>query len=325
MEEYKQELHSIDTSGKVALPFNEEQFKDFIVSLLGKPQTISKYLRGSFEINKENIISLFEVINQRIYQQNDSKLIQFRASIYYNDNTTVTLNGFDHLVHYNEKLPLVSRAVHLTWQYLVKFRDKETFEKQEISISFVTDNNGPIPSFDDDIHHRYYDSGVSFRISHTARTWGADIEAMLTKNLQTLIKKDNKIIDFFKFNSERVGHLISAALIAITLILSLINTNEKIKLNENINNSTLWIHHYGNYIFLFLGIYFLQKITLIVLEEFEFYGAPSFIILTPESEKNKIKVQNSYKRKLSKYLLTVIGSLILGVAGNYLYTYLTTK
>lgn len=65
----------------------------------------------------------------------------------------------------------MSRAVHLTWQYLVKFRDKKTFEKQEIAISFITDNNGSMPSFDDDVNQRYYDSGISFRISHTARTW----------------------------------------------------------------------------------------------------------------------------------------------------------
>jgi hypothetical protein len=324
MDDNKVEIQSVETAGQVALPFNDEQFKDFIVSLLGKPQTISKYLRGTFEINKDDIITLFEVINQRIYQQNDSKLIQFRASIYYNDNTTVTLNGFDHLVHFNEKLPLVSRAVHLTWQYLVKFRDKETFEKQEIAVSFITDNNGPMPSFDDDIHHRYYDSGISFRISHTARTWGSDIEAMLTKNLQTLIQKENKFLDFFKFNNERVGHLISAFLISTTLILSLLNTNQIINDGKYSDNPIFWIHHYGNFIFLFLGIYFLQKITLIILEEFEFYGAPSFIILTPESEKNKVKIQNSYKKKLGKYLFAVISSLILGVAGNFLYTYLTT-
>lgn len=311
-------------AGQVALPFDDEQFKDFIVSLLGKPQTITKYIRGSFEINKENIISLFEIINQRIYQQNDSNLIQFRASIYYNDNTTVTLNGFDHLVHFNEKLPLISRAVHLTWQYLVKFRDKETFEKQEISVSFITDNNGPIPSFDDGEHQRYYDSGINFRISHTARTWGADIEGILTKNLETLVRKDNKLIDFFKYNNERVGHLISAFLISSTLIFSLVNTQKIIQTGTFANNPTYWIHHYGNFIFLFLGIYFLQKVTLIVLEEFEFYGAPSFIILTPESEKNKIKVQNSYRKNLGKYLFAVVSSLVLGVAGNYIYTYLTS-
>ena len=108
------EISNTDHSGQVALPFNEDQFKDFIVSLLGKPQTISKHLRGNFSIDKNDLISIFEVINQRIYQQNNAKLIQFRASIYYSDNTLVTLNGFDHLVNYNEKLPLVSKAVHLT-------------------------------------------------------------------------------------------------------------------------------------------------------------------------------------------------------------------
>lgn len=313
----------VSTSGQVALPFNEDQFKDFIVSLLGKPQTITKYLRGSYEINKDNLVSLFEIVNQRIYQQNDSKLIQFRATIYYNDNTTVTLNGLDHLVYFNDKLPLVSTAVHLTWQYLVKFRDKETFEKQEISVSFITETDGRVPIFDEDTYHRFHDDGISFRISHTARTWGADIEAILTKHLKTIVKKESKILSFFRYNSENVQHAVSAILIAITLVISLYQTLSLRSENAHSKDSIFWIHHYGSYIFLVLGIRILLKVTLVILEEFEFYSSPSFILLTPESEKNKIKKLSNYKKKWSRYLGTIILSILLGIIANYVYHYLS--
>jgi len=312
----------ISTSGQVALPFNEDQFKDFIVSLLGKPQTITKNFRSSFEINIDNLASLFEIINQRIYQQNDSKLIQFRTTVYYNDNSTITLNGFEHLVNYNEKLPLVPIAVHLTWQYLVKFRDKATFEKQEISVSFITETDEPIPIFDNDLN-RYHDDGISFRISHSARTWGADIEALLTKHLKTILKKDSKILSFFRYNTQNVQHAVSAILFSITLIISMLNTLSIKNKNLHVDESIYWIHHYGSYIFLLLGIAVLSKLTLVILEEFEYYGPPSFILLTSESKKNKIKRQSNYRKKWGRYIGTIILSIIISIVANYVYHYLS--
>lgn len=317
------EITNFETTGQVALPFNEEQFKDFIVSLLGKPQTISKFINGSFEINKSNLVSIFELINQRIYQQNDSKLIQFRATIYYNDNTTITLSGFDHLVHYNENLPVISRAVHLTWQYLVKFRDKNTFEKQEISLSFVADDNGPMPIFDGQQDNRYYDSGINFIISHTARTWGADIEGLLTKHLEVLVKKDSKILRYIRYNSESVNNILFSILFLITLIFSYRNTQNIFQTKNNINDSVFWIHHYGNYIFLLIGMYIIYKITIIILEELQYFKKPSFVILTPKSEKFKNKIIKNYRNNLIKYFLTALTSITLGIIGNYLYENLT--
>lgn len=312
-----QELSNFETNGKVALPFNEEQFKDFIVSLLGKPQTITKSFDGSFEVNKDNLITLFEIINQRITQQNDSKLIQFRATIYYNDNTTTTLNGFDHLVHYNEHIPLVSRAIHLTWQYLVKFRDKNTFEKQEISVSFVSDDNGPMPIFDDNYSRRYYDTGISFIISHTARTWGADIEGLLSRHLNTIVKKENKIRRYFRYNSESVGNILGVILILITIGFGYFNTNELV--SQNTNDPILWIQHYGNYIFLFAFIVVLIKISNVILEEFTFYRNLSFLLLTPESFKYKKKLTDSYRKQTFKYCTTLIITILIGILTNFIY------
>lgn len=304
-------------SGQVALPFNESQFKDFIVSLLGKPQTITKRFRGSFEINKDSLIGLFELLNQRVYQQNESSLIQFRATVYYDDNSTVTLNGFDHLVNFNERMPLVSTAVHLTWQYLVKFRDKKTYEKQEISVSFVTSQGVAIASIDEDIYYHPNQSFVSVRIAHTARTWGADIEALLTRHIKTIVKKDHKFFQYFQYNYEKVEHLISALLIGITLAFSISKT---LSLPDN-NSVANLIKHYGNLLFLFFGVYFLLKVTLIFLEEFEVYGKPSAVLLTPESEKAKQKHLKRYRKEWVRYFLTMVISLLLGILSNYLYNH----
>lgn len=317
IENYQNSEPKKSSAGQVALPFNEEQFKDFIVSLLGKPQTISKRFTGTFDIDKDNLIALYQVLNQRINQQNDARLIQFRATISYDDNSTVTLNGFDHLVNYNETLPLVSVSVHLTWQYLLKFRDKDSFEKQEISISFQTANDGnPVGSMDEFYHP--YRNTVGFRISHTARTWGADIEGLLSKHIKTITNKDSKILDFFKYNDEAIENLVTAFLFGITLIFSIIKTNELI---DNTNPSIL-IKHYGNLLFLFFAIYILTRFTVVILDKFHLFSSPSFVRLTQETEKYKLKKLKSYKMKWVKYFGAIIVSLLIGVVSNILYKYL---
>lgn len=307
--------------GQVSFPFTQTQFTDFLVSLLGRPQTITKKFVGSFEITKDTLITLFEVLNQRIYQQNESKLIQFRATIYYSDNSTVTLNGFDHLVHYNEKLPLISQAVHLTWTYVVKFRDKESFEKQEISISFITETENEI-SFDEDTKFDSYHSFINFRIAHTARTWGADIEGLLTRHLQTIVKKTPRLLEFFKYNSNKVEYTFSGTLMLITFTFSIFKTLKLIKIVDT-SNVSVWLHHYAKIGFLFVGTYILIKATLLLLDEFEIYETPSFVLLTQESEKAKIKTAITFKKRARRYVGVMIGSIILGVLGNYVYDWLT--
>jgi len=305
------------TSGEIALPFNEDQFKDFIVSLLGKPQTITKRFTGTFDIDKDNLITLHQVLHQRINQQNNARLIQFRATIYYDDNSTVTLNGFDHLVNYNETLPLVSVSVHLTWQYLLKFQDKESFEKQEISISFQTANDGnPIGSMDEFYHP--YRNVVGLRISHTARTWGADIEGLLSKHINTITNKDSKVLDFFKYNDDAVENIVSIFLFGITLIFSIVKTNKIL----NVTDTSILIKHYGNLLFLFFGIYVLTRFTVVILERFEIFSSPSFVRLTKETEKFKLKKLKSYKKRWAKYFGTILLSLIIGILSNILYKFL---
>lgn len=311
----------INTSGHVALPFNEDQFKDFIVSLLGKPQTISKNFPGSFEIQKNTITGIHEILNQRITQQNDSQLIQFRTTVYYDDNSTVTLNGYDHLIHYNENLPLVSKAVHLTWQYLIKFRDKNNYERQEINLSFTT-NHSEYPLSNENGIRYYANSYVNILINHTARTWGADIEALLSKHLKTIVKEESKLSRYLRYSDETVTSIVTAFLTLITLGFSVFKT---LNLRQNLNLDTkFWIHHYFGYIFLFIATLILGKTVGIIIEEIHLQNKPSFILLTNDSEKDKIEILKSYRNNWKKYFWTIFSGILLGIIGNYIYDFLTT-
>jgi len=316
--------HDPQRVGEVSFPFSEEQFKHFIVGLLGKAQTITKRFSGSYQIDRHTIITLFELLDQRILQQNEAKLIQFKATIYYDDNSTVTLNGFDHLVHYNETLPLVSKAIHLTWQYLIKFRDKSSVEKQEINVSFITETDSHI-HLDEDMIVYAHNNYAAIRIQHTARSWGADIEALLTRHLNTIVQKNSKMAEFLIYRSEQVQNLVSAFLTLISLSFAVGKTYNLRTKRPSILDTIFWIHHYSNIVFLFTGTFILLKGAHFLLEQFEIYTIPSFILLTPQSHKDMEKALKSYKYNWRRYLGTIIGSLVLGVAGNYIYAWITSK
>ena len=134
----------------VVLPCGPEEFREFISGLLGKPQTINKGFRGSFEIQKQDIENLHHLIIQRVTQQNEATLIQFTARIIFDDHSSVLLNSLSDFLHYNEVRPISSTDVHLTWSFLVRFLDRDAPEKQDIEISFLTHTGPPFVFFEED-------------------------------------------------------------------------------------------------------------------------------------------------------------------------------
>ena len=120
---------------------------------------------------------------------------------------------------------------------------------------------------------------------------------------------------FFKYSYEKVAHLISAILIGVTLVFSIAKT---LNIPDDVSTNVL-IKHYGNLLFLFFGVYVLIKLTLVLLEQFEVYDKPAFVLLTPEAEKAKTKSLSSYKIEWIKYLGTIAVSILIGIISNYIY------
>jgi hypothetical protein len=321
IEESKEIQKKSNDAAEVSFPVSENQFNDFIISLLGKPQTITKTFNGYFSIAKDDIVTLFEILNQRVFQQNEAKLIQFRTTVVYNDDSTTTLNGLDHLVHYNEVLPKISNQVHLTWQFLIKFRDKTNFEKQEINLSFISANPARI-TIDNNLPFFFETAPVFLRISHTARSWGADIEAVLSKHLDVLIKQEKAykraiMSSFYNFKNT-YGTLI----LCITALFAVFKTSA-LKTSAN-NDPVFWLHHYGNVLFWLLSVYIMLKFAHLLLGFFREGARPSFILLTRASEENKDIVLKKYIWNIRKFIATVILSLILSIVGNFIYAMLSS-
>lgn len=300
----------------VVLPMSDKQFKDFIQSLLWKPQTISKDFIWYYSIDKDDVINLNKLLCQRISQQNKSRLVNFSVSIYYNDNSTVELNWIEHLIDYIETLPLICEALHLTWKFLVQFEDKDSPELQEVNISFFTET--PIPKkyeFQEDIYNWFFYGGrsVNLRIKHTARTWWADIEWLISRHIEKIIKKESKFINFFGIRYwDDDSILITLIMFSSSLFILL---NLWLSWNIDINRWLKWM-------FFIIILYYLLKIIAYIWERFlrSSLSKDSYILLNKESIKFKDIKEKEYKNSWLKLILYVFFQIIIGIVWNFLYS-----
>lgn len=130
-------IGSVREQYSVILPCTQEDFGNFVSGLLGQSQTIERIFRGTFEIGRQEIENTYHLLDQRICQQNEATLVQFTAKVVYHDASSILLNSLDDFLRYVEVRPLVSTSLHLSWTYLIRFRDKRFPEKQQIEMSIV--------------------------------------------------------------------------------------------------------------------------------------------------------------------------------------------
>lgn len=341
--------------GYVVLPFNQEQFKEFITSLLGSPQSITKQTSGSFTIDFDDINNLHHLLMQRITQQNNGMLVRFGAVIVFSDNSTVEINSLPELLTYNEIRPIVSNDIHLTWDFLIHFPDKRIPEKQQIQISILTYYENKSQKMLDNLKIKWagYGAGaITFRIEYTARSWGADIEALLTNHVKSLLVEPSKFKKFFYDNDNAVG-IVSMLIFwgfflvgafssiknfsqqQILLINKLLTSNALAA--EDINsklNRLLSIIAEGSweqylfkvFSFLFIGIIggvFLG--SLISGFSVDVGVIPSFLLLSKESKKNRDERLKGLKKSVWYFILSLIFNVALGVASSYIFVWLTSK
>lgn len=331
--------------GYLALPFDEEQFKEFLVGLLGKPQKIQRIIRGAFEVHLSEIQNFHYLIEQRINQQNAGKLLQFRAKIIFDDESSVELNSFSELETYNEIRPIVSNAIELSWDYLILFQDKKIPEKQTINISIFT---GQEYYVEDGLFEssRFISAGSGvFRVEihHTARTWAADMEAMLMNHINSLLIKPNKLRKFVKSKEGYIALLTGVTFFLLAVIGSFWATNnfinaqlstigvqinnrpdiaEKIDLlASHIINSATSQHYFKVFLFLvfslFLAILFAAWVNSNIVSP-----SHSFVLLTKKALDRRNEVLAQDDKKWNGFIFSSIMSIVTGLISSYIFIWL---
>lgn len=319
------------------LPCEPEQFREFISGLLGRPQTIEKVVEGPFDVARADIENLHHLIDQRISSQNDATLMSFCARIFYDDNSSVTLNSFQDFVSYAEVKPLVSRGVHVSWIFLIQFPAKKVPERQELEITFLTEELS-LPYVTAKslgrLSFREPRGLIRLRIGHTDRSWGSDMEALLTGSLKTLVKSESRIR---RFASKQSGWIalfsaIGVILIGLTSIYfvslelsSKLLRGISVKLPMGANQQDVVLAKldaisrmlasgsWSKYSF-YAVIWVLCSIIMsIVLAAFITEGLdfrrPSFVLLTQKSA----NVMATKLRKMDRNWLTAVGSIAISI------------
>lgn len=215
----------------IMIPCPQEDFAAFVSGLLGKAQSIDRYFLSPFDIDRRGIENIFRLVDQRVCQQNEASLVQFTVRVIYDDDSSVLLDSFDAFVHYSEIRPLTSSGVHLSWVYLIKFRDRTVPERQQINLTFTSGlmsgrigADGFVQSVDDVVFATK--SSIRLRIDHTARTWGVDIESLLVNHICTFFRKQNPIRSWMNGNSGKVAILAAVLFFTITTFLGYHRANQ---------------------------------------------------------------------------------------------------
>lgn len=320
----------------------KDSFKDFISSLLGKPQTIEKTIRGAFEVDQKTVTNLNYLIDQRISQQNKGTLVQFTAKILYNDSSSVMLNSLDEFISYNEVHPIISTGLHLTWTYLIKFRDKKALEKQLIEISFLSSGFGD-SSFDGEVAIPFlqFNGKIKIKISHTARTWGMDMESILTGSLSRLIKDEQSVkrlickhpiwtallagMIVFISNWLAIRYFINTKKFAILNSANLIieqggsNISEKLNFIMTAIANNTWGQIDDMKQLLFVGLVGLTIILTLTVYYFARNQPKSFILLTEKAIESRDANNKKRDRKWLWLIISFTASIISSVLSRIIF------
>ncbi|MEW8552960.1 MAG: hypothetical protein AB2605_04135 [Candidatus Thiodiazotropha sp.] len=329
----------------VQVPIKRKDFGDFVTNLLGQPETITERKSGKFEATYEWLVHLHHLLDQRIKQQVNSDLVDFSAVFKYSDGPDRKITTVEGFLNFNEAKIVTTKSVKLTWTYLINFPNKPTPEKQEISLRLITDRAEVLTVGSSSvIRHTTNKNGVaSYTISHTERTWGDDISALLGREVESIFQKDTWYSKIFENTVIFIAlGLFAAGLIIPDYLDQLIKEKETAqiftaivpegkgveslsvdqKLNLAIklldpNNQLHKVEAWYRVLSLVAGI-FLAVFTIILFEK----ETPSFIVVTNEDKKRKAENERKDTKSMVKKVLSFIAAIAAGVAGNYLYYYI---
>ena len=329
------------SGGYLTLPFDQDQFKDFVIGLLGKPQEFNKKFIGQFQLTLQDIQSFYYLIDQRLSQQNKGVLILFRAKIHYDDKSAVTLNGIEELVNYREVNPVISTSIELSWHYLVNFEYKSHPEKQEIDVEILTsDHVLSTPEI-------WLDTGFfDVSIKYTARTWGKDIESLLKDHINSLMISESGFRPFLRKYRSHVSICLAVLFFLGTIVgvlgvteiyvgAEVARITELLSSEPSISNKIDVIAQFivdggaTRYYFMSSAFLLISLITSLVLAA---YFAdildrrkPSFLLLTRKSFERRSQELKEMENQWKKFLLSIVFALVTNLISNYIFAWLVTQ
>lgn len=328
----------------VSVPIDKKTLGQFISGLLGQPQSLSKEIEAPFVIDQSWLVHLCSLVLQRISQQNAPEPISFIVEIGYIGGLSRQISSLNAFEHFSETQNAICESVKIKISLLIHFPGKETPEKQEITVAFKAKMR--TQSALEAIFGKSISAGeMSIEIRHTERTWADDLLNLITKEFESVQAEETRLKKFLRkfflpFSSLLfpLSFLIGSVVLPITTkgstdtitknINNLISSKEvgdkvfNAKLNALLEAENFTLNKAAPNIELSYIAYFVTAIMILIIGVILSQPAPSFILVSKASERNKKQVEERQKKKLIIAGASMVGSLILGIAGNYIYDHL---
>lgn len=337
-------IRTEDGKNYLSIPCDGDGFKDFISLALGEPQSIERGFSGSFTLDIKEINNVYHLVQQRVKQQNKMTLIQFHARLSYSDGSSVLIDGIEAMNSYHEVKPIVTQQLHLSWIYLVQFQDKDVPEKQKITLSFMASprvRHFEIGETEAIFPGSIMTGRIAFRIEHSARTWGADIESLLSNYVLNLVAAENKVRKFIRRNSSTLSLLLFVFIISLAGTTCILYMNKAISgikekyasfkaASPNVEKTLDYIvdelSHGFWYKFLFFSVIYMF-VALVVAMVISVWFAhisenerPAFIVFNKKDEEFRDKINRRYEKSAYHFFYAFAFAIVTGVIGNFVFS-----
>lgn len=328
-----------DKRRRVMIDCDEGSVGEFVLSLLGRPQTISRSHYGTVDVGKDFFIGLNSLIIDRLRQQNVIDMVKLEVAIVFNDGSVRHLNSLDEFIAFAEVRPIISVGVMMTWKALIQFPSKSKPEIQEIRVTVTdkcsTDDSGMYQlMFGMPLVRK---NGVMFiEVDHTERTWGDDIEGMISN----YVKHNISITSKFKRNITEHGiiygiftstilylifsyiYKLKGADLSTTLLRTTATPDVAEKINALVNIGAAYLS--------WTSAQSAFEILSILLSTISAFSAisiighikRSFVSVTPFAETFRSKEKERENKRMLYFILSFISSISAGIAANYLSKFL---
>ncbi|NML84242.1 hypothetical protein [Polaromonas sp.] len=301
----------------VMLPCEVKDFRSFVAGLLGKPQELRGEIVGSFKIGHREITNVYHLLEQRMSKQNDSSLIHFVITVYYDDGQTVVHNNIQDFELFHPTTPCHPSAVSISATYLIKFRGHEAPEKQEIELRF--DTQGEFK----DVPHRFFARGslVDYRIVHTERTWATDIAGLLKNHASTVVSKPTGAAKFVRTYADELAVYFSQLVFLVSVF---VWTAFATRVIGSATVEFASIKEAAIFLIRSVPALALLGVMLVVVrtyvERTAFFYRRAHIVLNVQDAEKFDKDQKELFWSGIKYLSVWLFSLVTGVLSNILYS-----
>lgn len=325
---------------EVALPVDKKKLGEFISGLLGQPQSLERKFEEPFSADHIWFVNFFTLVFQRIQQQNAPEPLAFEASIRYRDKVERKITSWQAFQHFAETQNIISVGVKFHVALLIQFPNKHVPERQEIIIDF--NSNESRQSFTESLIGRDPIVGrITVEIRHTERTWADDIWRVVETELaniqvieNSLKKRLRKLI--FPIVSLSFPFMMLASLLYTEWAKRGARESLRTKILATLDAGKLDMQTLHNKIDVLMtnavssadskfGDETVMMYSIMVSALLFFSGIflarpnPSFVVLSKAAETNRKDTLERLKRKNFWLLVSLIGSIALGVIGNFVY------